>query len=269
MKRKYGSLQSPRDLRDFRVCSNNTKIELPSEFNLNHGIIKDQGSVNSCVAHALSSMLEQKENNVFSTGWIYGYRPQGYYQGEGMYPREALKTLLNLGAVENEEFNHNVEMQEAKKLVDDDLIRLEVYAEDLKISAYARLYNIEEIKTWLYTKEIAVPVSIATTDLKIDKNNIIQIPSTYPNVGHMMLIVGWNELGFIVQNSWGEEWGDKGLAILPYEYVIKEAWGVTLTEKQAQEDIKKPSFNIVRQFIMFIIKILSELLKGENKNGTK
>ena len=35
-------------------------------------------------------MLE-KYNETFSTGWIYGYRPEGYWQGTGMYPREALK----------------------------------------------------------------------------------------------------------------------------------------------------------------------------------
>jgi hypothetical protein len=35
--------------------------------------------------------------------------------------------------------------------------------------------------------------------------------------GHAVAIVGYTENGFIVQNSWGEDWGERGFALLPYE----------------------------------------------------
>lgn len=35
--------------------------------------------------------------------------------------------------------------------------------------------------------------------------------------GHAFAIVGYNQDGFIVHNSWGAGWGTKGLAVLPYE----------------------------------------------------
>jgi YD repeat-containing protein len=35
--------------------------------------------------------------------------------------------------------------------------------------------------------------------------------------GHAVAIVGYTQDGFIIQNSWGEAWGDKGFALLPYE----------------------------------------------------
>jgi hypothetical protein len=39
--------------------------------------------------------------------------------------------------------------------------------------------------------------------------------------GHAVAIVGYTEEGFIVQNSWGESWGEGGFALLPYEdYLI-------------------------------------------------
>lgn len=119
-----------------------------------------------------------------------------------MYPREALNTLLKKGAVKNSDFNVNVEMQEAKLKVDDRLEVLEAEAEDTKITSYAKLNSIEEIKTWLFTNKTPVPISIATNDLTLDENNIIEIPATYPNSGHAMLVIGYNETGFIVQNSW-------------------------------------------------------------------
>lgn len=34
--------------------------------------------------------------------------------------------------------------------------------------------------------------------------------------GHAFAIVGYNQVGFIVHNSWGTDWGTKGLAVLPY-----------------------------------------------------
>jgi hypothetical protein len=35
--------------------------------------------------------------------------------------------------------------------------------------------------------------------------------------GHAIAIVGYNEDGFLIQNSWGEQWGSGGFALLPYE----------------------------------------------------
>jgi hypothetical protein len=35
--------------------------------------------------------------------------------------------------------------------------------------------------------------------------------------GHAFLIAGYNDVGFLVQNSWGTDWGDGGYATLPYE----------------------------------------------------
>ena len=35
--------------------------------------------------------------------------------------------------------------------------------------------------------------------------------------GHAVAIVGYTRDGFIIQNSWGESWGHKGFALLPYE----------------------------------------------------
>lgn len=35
--------------------------------------------------------------------------------------------------------------------------------------------------------------------------------------GHAIAIVGYTQDGFIIQNSWGPSWGNKGFAVLPYE----------------------------------------------------
>lgn len=49
--------------------------------------------------------------------------------------------------------------------------------------------------------------------------------------GHAFALVGYNEQGFVVQNSWGKGWGSYGFALLPYEDWVMhgtDAWVFTL-----------------------------------------
>ena len=49
--------------------------------------------------------------------------------------------------------------------------------------------------------------------------------------GHAFALVGFNEQGFVVQNSWGPGWGSHGFALLPYEDWVQhatDAWVFTL-----------------------------------------
>jgi hypothetical protein len=49
--------------------------------------------------------------------------------------------------------------------------------------------------------------------------------------GHAFALVGYNAQGFIVQNSWGPDWGASGFAVLPYaDWVAhgSDAWAVAL-----------------------------------------
>ncbi|MBC8022369.1 MAG: C1 family peptidase [Burkholderiales bacterium] len=49
--------------------------------------------------------------------------------------------------------------------------------------------------------------------------------------GHAFALVGYNDRGFIVQNSWGTGWGASGFAILPYDDWVEhatDAWALGL-----------------------------------------
>jgi hypothetical protein len=69
--------------------------------------------------------------------------------------------------------------------------------------------------------------------------------------GHAFALVGYNDRGFIVQNSWGLGWGASGLAILTYEdWVINgsDAWVVglgvpkTLSQTAIGEPLAAPNY---------------------------
>lgn len=55
------------------------------------------------------------------------------------------------------------------------------------------------------------PKAVGRNDLAVIK------PSSTPEGGHAFAIVGYNNQGFIVQNSWGPSWGTKGCGIWLYE----------------------------------------------------
>ena len=59
--------------------------------------------------------------------------------------------------------------------------------------------------------------------------------------GHAFALVGFNERGFVVQNSWGTGWGASGFAVLPYEDWVTnatDAWGLALGVPQDLSDVK-------------------------------
>jgi hypothetical protein len=49
--------------------------------------------------------------------------------------------------------------------------------------------------------------------------------------GHAFALVGYDERGFLVQNSWGKRWGASGFAVLPYDDWVEnatDAWACAL-----------------------------------------
>ena len=87
---------------------------------------------------------------------------------------------------------------------------------------------------------------------KAAPNGIWTIPYPWkanPDDGHAFAIVGYDEDGFIVQNSWGDGWGTHGLAILTYEDWIKhgyDCWvaqlGVVTRRHEAQATGTRPRY---------------------------
>ena len=263
MERKYGFIQSPKDLRDYKINKVYKSIALPTEFAVAHSSIKDQGAVNSCVAHAISEILEAKDGIKYSTGWIYGYRPFNYYQGEGMITSEALKTVTKVGYVKNEDLDVNIEMSEAKNIVDKNINVLKERAANRKIASYARLTSIAEIKQALYTsnKPVLLAIMVGVNGIELDKKNVAYIPSEYAG-GHQMVCYGWNEVGFLIQNSWGKNFGDKGTFILPYEYPVAEAWLIKFQgEVSTTSSITKPKLFTLRKILMKVYKFFKRLFK--------
>jgi len=204
--------------------------QFPQNFKLHETRVKNQGNINSCVAHSLSTIKEIQEyyetgkNLIFSVGWIYGYRVDNQFKGEGMYPREALNNLVKYGDVLEKDFPENLEYNDIQKLIQRRKVDCLDKGRNYRCKAYAKVTSVNDVKSCLYINHSPVLISCQIYDNFYDTgaNGIVGNPKGNDNGGHAMTIVGWRAIGnteyWIVQNSWGVEFADKG-----YCYIDKGA----------------------------------------------
>ena len=229
---KCGAIFSGYDARDYKLVYTASTAEFPKEFELQMRGIKNQGSVGSCVAHSLSSIIEyynfnQTGNpNKMSVGYIYGNRTTSDYKDEGMIMRDALEAVRKFGDVEHSMFPYNEETPKAIELFETARYDLFHQGYPNRISQYCRVTSENAIKSALMAGN---PILMAMTwynDMKV-VNGILVTNHRGNAGGHCMFIYGWDEKGWKVQNSWGEDWGNNGCMIIPYEMDIEEFWIVT------------------------------------------
>lgn len=215
---KFGvnkSVPSPRTyLYEYTVKRPIGKIQIPDEFIISElPKVKNQGSVNSCCACAAAEVLEILnlrefgEHAIFSEGYIYGRcrSPQGKYKG--MYPDLLVEKLRKKGSVPTTIYNKCYEMPEMQELLNNNphISKLDELAEKYRLKAYVAFLGKKyaEMKEALYMHD--TPLFAVCED--------------YFRESHAIIIVGYTESGFIIQNSWGEKWGNKGRKEIPFDAV--------------------------------------------------
>ena len=257
-----GSLPPRTDVRDYKVASAINAAELPISYSVPlYMSVKNQGGVNSCVAHALSSILEyhDKGENVLSTNFIYG----GQYSicgrnGSGMYLRDACKIANHYGDTLETDCPGNTEVSDCYDIADEALTNeaaMEV-AERFKIKSYATVKSDTDIKYAIMNYGPVLASVKWFYDTHVDDEGIMQTKHEGDFGYHAIVLYGWNEKGFLMQNSWGRGWGNQGRAILPYSYGIREAKAVVDADN---DDIIVPRRNTFLDFIYKIINFFANL----------
>ena len=210
----YGAIPSKVDLRDYTVKAgaiNTATFELD-----NLPTVKNQYSVGSCVAHSSSSILEwfnQKETNEYrelSTGFIYGMQGVEFNRLEsGMYLRDVCKIIKKYGDCLFNTVPFNIEMPECYNLLKDEL-NDDVYNEAAicRIESYARCMSENGIKHALMNYSPVLMSIKWHNDYKIQKDYTINFNTDSDGGYHAIMVYGFNEKGWLCQNSWGKLWGN-------------------------------------------------------------
>ena len=255
-----GCVDSPYDCRDYTLACG--AVNMPKNFQLVMPPVKNQFASPTCVAFSTSYVNEYYHSKVdqyipFSTQFIYGYRPNGYYIGDGMVIRDALKTILKVGNVCAEDCignSSNVEdaIEDVKKKESELIAKAEPY----KITSYCRVESINDIKTALLSG-MPILASMNWYNQSFLKDGIYVYNEEYGYGRHCITIYGYNEQGWLVQNSWGKNWGINGKFILPYEFELNEAWAVsdnndeTIYKKKSKSKFANIIFRIWNFFVNF------------------
>ena len=100
---------------------------------------------------------------------------------------------------------------------------------------------ILEIGAVYVSAEVHEGWSLAAGAQPTSHDQLPRIPARARNTGgHAFALVGYNERGFVVQNSWGTGWGASGFAVLGYEDWASngtDAWAVALGVPQDRNDL--------------------------------
>lgn len=234
MRRKLTIEPSPLDKRDYLIESIIPGGgNLPELFDMRDSlkVVRDQGSEGTCAAFTASCIKEYQE--YFDTNFTDYMSPRFIYSNrinqdsEGMYPRDVMKILHTVGSVPETTVPYDVTKFNIDEYLD--------IANKYKIKAYASIKTIDGLKQSLITNG---PALLAVPVYNYGVHMWKQFNHESLKGGHAMTIVGWNNEGFIVRNSWGKKWQDNGYTIFPYEH-----WGMQW-EVWSTVDVDNTDYNL-------------------------
>ena len=188
--------------------------------------IYDQGKIGSCSANALCSIFEYDATHFKGSRLFLYYNERLIInktnEDSGAYLIDGINSLKTYGICEEKYWKYDIDniyivpSQEAYINAKNNYL----------IDALSISNHLNEIKKWLHRNEpIAIAIAIYSNFMEEGRNNgNIGMPKpndTYLG-GHAVIICGYIESKklFILRNSWGNYWGDKGYFYLPYDYII-------------------------------------------------
>ncbi|MCX6121191.1 MAG: C1 family peptidase [Ignavibacteriales bacterium] len=231
-KLRYGWIPDVPDQRDFLYSAVRPTIAIPPHIDLRPTCptIEDQGNLGSCTGNALAGAIEflERKNGVpfVDASRLFIYYNERALEGTiksdaGAMIRDGIKTLKNQGVCSETRWPYIISKFAAKP-------GAACYKEALKrqITSYHRILTLDDMRTCLadgFPFVFGFTVYESFESQEVARNGIVQMPQPSERSlgGHAVLAVGYNdeERRFIVRNSWGTDWGQKGYFTIPYEYL--------------------------------------------------
>lgn len=217
-------MKSPNDDRDwvFENFAKGMPKVLPRRFMLPDQMpSREQGTRGTCAAFVACVIREiatmrtgEADAHMLSPEFVYWHRDNK--PASGMYGRAVMKIMQRWGISPE----HLYEYSSADPVNPPSAIAY-ACAITNRISKYARVTTIEGLKLSL----VEVGAAYMLLPLYDTRPNFWQ--GTENRRGcHAVAVIGYDEYGFKLKNSWGEEWNGDGCVFIPYEdwYLVYECW---------------------------------------------
>ena len=264
---EFGCILSPFDSRDYKLSVSSAVI--PEEYSCPLKMpVKNQRQVSSCVAHAVSSILEYHAvpEQKLSTNFIYGIQKQLFNrEGKGMMLRDACKIAADYGDMLLEDCPGNTEVPNCYEIADAALANSDkkARASTYRILKYFLCPSNKDIKYALYNYG-PVLASIKWYDTFTVANDGTLVGEQKGSYGyHAIVIYGYTKDGFWCQNSWGTGWGKKGRFFLPNSIKVREARG--FVDWNGSDELKEPStngiWNLIYKGLNAIVNFIRKLIE--------
>ncbi|CAF2695871.1 unnamed protein product [Rotaria sp. Silwood2] len=222
--------------------------ELPPkvDLRLNMTPVEDQSKIGSCAANCLAGAYEYltKKSNGLNTDVsrlfiYYNARVKGKYSDliddTGCSMTDAIEALEEFGTCLESIWPYDISRVNMRP--NDEAYQ---QAKNHKIHEALRVdIDLTEMKSCLAQGfPFAFGLELLSSFDKATKTGIVPMPNPSDSNreshgSHAMLAVGYSDQSraFIVRNSWGEDWGDKGYCYIPYDYMTNsdfcfDAWTI-------------------------------------------
>ncbi|HNW97778.1 MAG TPA: C1 family peptidase [Bacteroidales bacterium] len=228
------------------------KAKLPKKVDLRKSCpgIYDQGELGSCTANAISAafefnLMKQKAKSIFTPSRLFIYynervMEQTISEDSGAMIRDGIKSINKKGVCPEKMWPYIISKFTKKP-------DAKCYTEALKHQSllYQRVTRkLEQMQSCLaegYPFVFGFTVYDAFESSAVAKSGKLDLPKPSEGEcgGHAVLAVGYDDTTkrFIVRNSWGNKWGQKGYFTMPYDYLLNENladdfWSVRLVENE-------------------------------------
>ena len=229
----YGWLPDLPDHRDLyysavapRLVSPPAKVDLRSKCSP----VEDQGQLGSCTANALVGaleFLEIKDGAPFANlSRLFVYYNERMIEGtvnqdSGAFIRDGIKSLAKLGVCTEAEWPYKI-----NKFTKKPTTACYRSAKKHRILSYHRISTVDEMRSCLaegFPFVFGFTVYEAFESAAVAKSGVLNMPGPKEKVmgGHAVMGVGYDNAAgrFIIRNSWGTDWGQKGYFTMPYDYL--------------------------------------------------
>lgn len=238
----YGAIKSPKDERDYKYSNvkRTANVQLPSKFVLDILPVRNQGKAGTCVGFATTVIQEadsmtKKEKEILSP--LFHYAKCKAIDGiktEGTTLRASMKALADNGICKEKLYPYkdtqdiiNLRFPTITSAVSSD-------ARNRKIIGYSQVNTKREVKEAIFNENGVLAGIFVTESFVKPQNGCVGYLNGDIYGYHAIPIIGWDDKRellfkyndgtterytgcFIIKNSWGDTWGDKGIGYIPYD----------------------------------------------------
>lgn len=201
----------------------------------------DQGQLGSCTANALCSIVSYDIPNFMGSRLFLYYNERmiesHISEDTGALLSDGIKSLLEHGVCSESDWPYDVSKFDQKP--SDECYRKALDHQALNVKPLEK--TMEEMKNALrngYPFVVGIILFSSFQSYEVACTGMVPLPSMEETMlgGHAVTCVGFDDVKkvWIMRNSWGDHWGDKGYFYLPYYYLLsnlaQDLWCITKME---------------------------------------